>query len=159
MSTVADYQGRTADLLMLQGDYSGRGDRLLVQSLVGPAALGGAVVTGIQKLVQRVLLALLTRAGTMRYRPAAGTTFLSDAQAGIWRTAADVELSFNSCRLDLVRQVRAEERDDDPADERLDGVDLLDASFTAGDAVVRALVTSDAGSSYVFVAPVPVVVR
>lgn len=158
MSTVADYQGRTVDLLAFQGDFTRRGDRELLQALVGPDD-GGSVVTGIQKLAQRVLIILLTRVGSMTYLPLLGTTFMSDAQQGSWRTTADIELSFNSSKLDLLRQLRAEELDTDPLDERIDTVVMLSAAFNAGDATAQIMVLSAAGSELVFIAPIPVTVR
>lgn len=158
MSTVADYQGRTVDLLAFQADFAARGDRVLAQALVGPAD-GGSIVTGIEKLAQRLLLVLLTKRGSLRYAPTLGTALLADAQSGRWRTAADVALSFNSAKLALVRQLRAQERNDDPGDERIDRVELLGTTFTAGDAVLRLLLLSDAGTAYTFVTPIPVTVR
>lgn len=158
MTSVADYAGRTTDMLAFQGAFPSGGDRLLAQSLVGDRD-GGSVVTGVEKLAQRVLLILLTKAGSMAYRPDDGTTFMRDADAGAWRTAADVELSFHAAKLDLVRQIRAVALDSDPADEVIDSIEFLGAALTDGAATLQLRVVSAAGVSVTFIAPISLVVR
>jgi hypothetical protein len=161
MSTIADYAGRTADLLAFQapaGGYTPGADQRLGQSLVGPGD-GGAVVTGVEKLFQRVLLTLLTRAGTVPFQPAVGTAFLDDAQSGQWRTEADVELSFYAAKLDLVRQVQGLETAADPADERLVTVDLDGVTLAGTHVTLNLTLVTAAGAGRTFIAPVPVVTR
>ncbi len=160
MATVADYRDRRADVLAFRGVFPqlrGRG-QLLAQELVRPGD-GGAIVAGIEKLAQKVLLILLTKTGSRQYAPAEGTAFMRDAQRGAWRTPADVSDSFYAARLDVSRQCRASEAADDPADERWAALDL-DGVTLAGDKVtLRLSLTSAAGSTYSFLAPVTVPIR
>ena len=59
MSTVADYVGRTVDVVAYQGSGLG-GERQLTQSLGREEDGKGQINTGIVKLGQRFLLELLT---------------------------------------------------------------------------------------------------
>ena len=65
LSTVADYRNRQADILAFRGIFPqlrGR-DQLLAQEFVRPGD-GGALITGIEKMAQSVLLILLTKIGS-----------------------------------------------------------------------------------------------
>lgn len=155
--SVADYVGRTADMLAFRAllpPLRGR-DQLLAQELVRPGD-GGLLVTGIEKLAQRVLLILLTKAGSRWYAPEEGTAFIADAQRGRWRTSADVEASFYAARLDVSRQVQAGETGDDPADERWGSLTLLGVVLAADRVSLRLRLVSAAGTEYKFITPLPV---
>ena len=52
--TLAQYEGRTVDFLAFE-DMKASGDTQLTQALVLPGQ-AGALITGIEKLVQRFLL-------------------------------------------------------------------------------------------------------
>lgn len=157
MTTVADYQYRTADMLAFRGVFPGvRGrDQLLAQQLVRPGD-SGLLIAGIEKLAQRVLTALLTRAGTKKYKPTDGTSFMTDAVRGYWRTPADVETSFYAARLDLSRQITADQLDTDPPDECWGSVELNGVIVAPGKVTIRVTLVSAAGSEYVFLAPISV---
>jgi hypothetical protein len=159
-ATVADYRTRLSDVLAFRGIFPqvrGRG-QLLAQELVRPGD-GGMLVAGIEKLVQKVLLVLLTKIGSRRYAPAEGTTFMLDAERGRWRTTADVSESFYAARLDVSRQCRASEAATDPADERWGSLDL-DGVTLAGDKVtLRLSLVSAAGTAYSFLTPIPVPIK
>ena len=154
MTTIRDYAGRTVDLAMYAGPP--------VTGVGGPVdptlAAGGAglVVTGRQKFLQRVALILLTPRGSKRYDPGFGTTFLTDALPGGWRTPADVRTSYATARLDLVRQLRAAERATDPPDERVDEVVLAGVGVSAGEVTVTFTLSTLAGPDVPFVLPIPV---
>lgn len=157
MATVADYVGRRADLLAFRGLFPNRvgGSQLLVQQMVRPGD-GGAVIAGVEKFAQKVLLILLTPLGSRKYAAAEGTAFMLDARRGGWRTPADVEASFYSARLDVARQCQASEDDTDPDDERWGGLELDGVTLAPGKVTLRATATTRAGSAYVFLAPLTV---
>lgn len=148
---LTGYAGRTVALAAAAGP-----DRL--SGLAGPTGRGLAVA-GPQKLADRVAVTLFTPAGSQRARPGRGTTFLSDAWAGLWQTPGDVRQSFAAARLDLLAQLRAEESADDPADERLGDVALASASLAGGAATVGLEVSPLAGPPVRFLVPVPVTPR
>lgn len=156
--SVADYAGRTVDLLAFQGDFPSAGEQRVAMTLVPPGT-GGLLTTGVQKLAQRFLIILLTRKGTVPYDPAFGTTFMTQAEKGLWRTPADVRRSFYSTRLDFMRQLRAAEREADPDDERVDQVNLIGIELGADRVGLRIHLITRAGPGYRFIAPLPVAVR
>ncbi len=159
-STAADYRDRRADLLAFRGIFpsqTGR-EQLLAQQFVRPGD-GGVLIAGIQKLAQKVLLILLTEIGSRVYAPTEGTAFMIDARRGFWRTPADVEQSFYSARLDVLRQCQASEDATDPDDERWSDL-VLDGVTLAGDKVtIRMTLTSRAGRSYTFLTPISVPIK
>lgn len=157
MTTAADYQYRTADMLAFRGIFPGvRGrDQLLSQELVKPGD-SGLLIAGIEKLAQKVLTGLLNRAGSKLYKKTDGTGFMTDAVRGSWRTPADVETSFYAARLDLSRQITADELDTDPLDEKWGGIELDGVIVAPGKVTIRITLTSAAGSEYVFLAPISV---
>jgi len=155
VSTVADFVGRTADLLAFQGSFPHVREQLVQMTLVRSGE-GGFLCTGVQKLAQRLLLVLLTKKGSMRYLPAFGTAFMIRAERGIWRTQSDVMMAFTAAKLDLVRQMREQESDDDPPDERLAMVNLIGIGLNADSVSLRISVTTQAGTNYQFIAPVRV---
>lgn len=159
-STVVDYATRRADVLAFRGIFPqlrGR-DQILSQELVRPGD-GGELIAGIEKLAQRVLVILLTKIGSRKYRPAEGTTFMIDAQSGRWRTPSDVSESFYAARLDVSRQVRAEETDADPADEKWGSLDLDGVTLSGDKVAIRLSIVSAAGGTYKFLTPIPVPIK
>lgn len=159
MATVKDYVGRKSDMLAFQGFAPMRGrDQLLVQELVR-AHDGGSLTTGIQKLVQRVLLILLTPMGSRKYRPLEGTMFMVDSRIGLWRTVADVQQSFYAAKLQVARQCQAVELTTDPADERYGTITLDGVTLTGDKVAIRVTVTSLAGNNFTFITPIQVPIR
>lgn len=160
MSTVADYRDRRADMLAFRGIFPqlrGR-NQILAQELVRPGD-GGALIAGIEKLVQKILLVLLTRMGSRKYSPTEGTTFMIDAAAGRWRTAPDVENSFYTARLDVSRQCRDSEAADDPLDERWGSLELIGLTLVTDKVTIRLRVVSAAGTEYTFMTPITVPIK
>lgn len=158
MSSVSDYRERTADLAAFQGVFRRGAEELLVQELV-TGSNGGALVAGVQKLAQKVLLVLLTEKGSKPYRLDDGTDFVTAARRGRWRTVADVEQSFYAARVDVRRQVQASETDADPDDERYGSMELLGVTLATGKASIRVELRSRAGDTYTFLTPITVPLR
>lgn len=159
-STVVDYRNRLSDVLAFRGIFPqlrGRG-QLLAQELVRPGD-GGMLIAGIEKLAQKTLLVLLTKLGSRKYAPLEGTRFMADAQAGRWRTAADVSESFYAARLDVSRQCRASEAATDPADERWGTLELDGVTLVGDKVTLRISLTSAAGTAYSFLTPITVPIK
>ena len=160
MSTVADYRNRRADVLAFRPLFPhlvGR-DQILAQELVRPGD-GGALIAGIEKLTQKVLLILLTKVGSRKYANTEGTTFMLEAERGYWRTPADVSQAFYSARLDTSRQCQETESADDPLDERWGSLELDGVTLSGDHVSLRLSLTSAAGTSYSFLTPITVPVR
>lgn len=150
---TAPYAGRTVDLVAFYGYDAGDG-RELTQALALDGG-AGAVVTGVQKLVQRFLAELFTVKGSQLYAPARGCAFLSDARRGAWRTAADVSRSFYASLVDVKKSLQAAESGSEPADEAYGSAELLGVDLSQDRVVLRVAVTSAAGTSRVVYSPLP----
>lgn len=155
VATLADYLGRTTDLLAFAGAQEGSEQRLEMQ-LVLPSQ-GGALIAGIQKLVQRFLLELLTEKGSMRYLPSRGSTFLIDLHSSRWRTPADVTASFSAALVDVRRNLIGEESEADPPDERFLSASLLSVGLAQDQVRLSIQVVSRAETSRTVLYPLPVV--
>jgi len=149
--TISEYIGRTSDLLLYDGQQA-RGDTLLTPALVQPGA-SGALVTGIMKLVQRFLLELLTKKGTLPYLENRGCQFISDAQSGFWRTPQDVKSSFSLSMLDVRVNLIEEEGETDPSDERFAEAELGTVTVSGDRVSLQIVLTSQAGTDYTIVYP------
>lgn len=152
--TVQQYQGRTTDYLAFD-DAKAKGDALLTQTLV-KFGQSGAVVTGIQKLVQRFLLELLTETGSLDYQPDRGCLFISQARAGLIRTSASLFSAFANAEVDIRNNLRNEDTFSDPDDERYQRATLVTASLSGDTAFLTIRVLSVAGDSREIIYPLRV---
>jgi hypothetical protein len=153
--SIRQYRGRTVDHICFDDMMPGR-DTQLTQALVKPGQ-SGALVTGIQKLMQRFTTELLLEKGTLRYLPNRGTLFMIDARLGFWRTPADVNASFYGSLLDLETNLVGEELVTDPPDEKYGSAELLSVAIPAPDyANIRVLLNSVAGISREIIYPLRV---
>lgn len=157
MSAI-DYVGRTADLLVFHDTDDNKATEL-VQAVVPPDRYSGYLTTGIQKLVQKFLLALLTIQGSKQYKPLDGCQFMADVRRGRWRTAADVRQSFYSSLVDIKRQLQLDETDETPEDEQYESATLDNVQLSWPTAKLTITITSVAGTSRTFISPLGVVVR
>lgn len=158
--SVADYLGRTADVFAFRGIFpaaAGR-DQVLAQELARPGD-GGQLVTGIEKLAQKVIMVLLTKLGSKVHRPTDGTLFMVEAGRGQWRTPADVIQAFYAARLMIRRQIVASEQATDPADERWGDLAIVRVTLNTDTAALTLYLTSAAGTSYKFIAPITVPIK
>jgi hypothetical protein len=149
--SVADYAGRTYDVLAFRG-AAARGEVRLDQSLFGTDA--GTICTGIQKLAQRFVLELLTERGSLPYSPTRGTTFMTRLQQGWLRTEADVFVAFSFALNDLELNLMAEEAVTDPDDERFASASLDRVFIEPGVVVLHVTVWSRAGLARKVILPV-----
>ncbi len=150
--TIAQYGGRTVDFLAFDG-MKVKGDTQLIQALVLPGQ-SGALITGIAKLVQRVLLELLTERGSLIYAPTRGTLFLTKIRAGMIGTSQALFAAFNAAELELRNTLKTEEdKLVDPADERYSQANLLSASLFGDVATLAIKVQSMAEDSRTVIYP------
>ncbi len=140
MSTIADYIGRTVDVVMFQGSKP-YGAAQLEQAL-SLAGEGGRAATGVIKLGQWFLLSLLTEKGSCKHFPSRGSTFLLELRLGYIRTAPDLLAAFSRALLDVTRDLRASEQLDGPYDEKFEKAEILGVTLADGYAVASVRVTS-----------------
>jgi hypothetical protein len=156
VSTVVDYVGRTSDVAAFDG-IQPVGEVLLIAQLAAPEH-SGKIVTGIQKLVQRFLLELLTEQDSMPYLPERGCLFLYEARAGYWQTQLDVQGAFARALSQIRRNLQNDETDADPDDERFGAAQLQAVSLEAGSASLSVALSSLAGSARPVILPITVTV-
>lgn len=155
MTTIADYAGRTVDVFAFDG-VRRDGETLLAQELFNEEQ-SGLVCTGIQKLAQRFILELLTDAGSMQGKPAAGTGLLIAYRQGIVRSEMDAAQEWAFAVNDALAHIRAEELPTDPEDEKISGVRLTNVAFSPGISVAyTAVLTSAAGTDRKVILPLPI---
>jgi hypothetical protein len=94
---------------------------------------GGAIVTGANKLVQRVLIELLTEQGSQLYSNR-GTVFLTRLRTNVY-SELDVLIAFSSVRTALRANLQSEELTTDPPEERY--LDSYIDRITIGSGVVQ----------------------
>lgn len=151
-ASVQDYAGRTVDYLAFD-DAKASGDTLLTQALV-QAGQSGALITGIEKLVQRFLVELLTEKGTLEYQPNRGSFFMTSLRHGIVRTSADLFSEFSAAELDVRENLLLEEDfSTDPKDERYAGAVLTSATLFGDTATLHIQVSSVAGETRTVIYP------
>lgn len=153
--TVAQYAGRTVDFLAFDGARP-FGDTQLTPALVQPGQ-SGALITGIEKLVQRFLLELLTEKGSLHYDLNRGTFFITQIRAGVLRTSQDLFAAFGAAELELRTSLRLEEdTDNDPPEERYRSATLLSASLFGDTATLSIQVLSAAETERTIIYPLRV---
>lgn len=151
------YVGRLVDMAAFRGMFPSAREQLLAQELVTTQD-GGALLAGIEKLGQNVLMLLFLEKGSKKYDPEAGCQFMIDAQQGFWRTPADVTQSFNLSRTDIRRQIQLKETPDDPPDEIYESLTLDGVTLSGDKVTIRATLVSQAGSNYKFLTPITVAI-
>jgi hypothetical protein len=154
MSDISDYIGRTIDVLAYDGAKL-LGRTLLTQALANENE-GGKVTTGIQKLSQRVLIELMTEKGSMQFLPERGTEFLLEARQGYLNSQLDVFMSVARASVDVINNLRGEESESDPDDERIDAIETVAVTYSPGEASVTLKITSLAGDARPIILPVSV---
>jgi hypothetical protein len=119
--------------------------------------VAGEVCTGIQKLAQRFLIKLMTKKGSRTYKLAEGTNFMLKMQQGRIRTETDMYAAFQLAELAAGRQLRAEETDADPDDERYSKAEMRALTVSPGYANITVELRSLAAKA-TFIVPIPIVV-
>lgn len=149
---VRSYAGRTVDYLAFDGMIPSP-ESQLSQTLAQPGQ-SGAMITGIEKLVQRFLIELLTEQGSLHYQPSRGTFFMTALRAGTIRTSQDLFSSFSSAEVDIRDNLKMEETlSADPEDERYAGSELLSASLLGDTASLLFSISSVAGETRIVTYP------
>ena len=154
MSTVANYVGRTVDLLAFHEPVANK--EVLIEQILVPDGERGSVIAGIAKLAQRWLIEFLTIRGSIPALPTRGSRFIDDIRRGIIRTSLDAEQSFHLSAKQVATTLKLEEEAGIPADEAYSEIELVSAIATGDTIVVNAILTSEAGSQHELLLPIDV---
>lgn len=151
---ISDYANRKYDYLALRGVKPRDSVRLGLELFNSEDS--GQIAVGVQKLAQRWLLEFLTDTGSMIGLPTRGTSFMQNIRAGRARNSSDLQILFDLASFAASSNLRDEEDDSWPADERFDSVALLNIGFTPGYVNLRVLITSVAGASRSIILPISI---
>lgn len=151
---IQEYIGRTIDLQAYQG-VSSSGDVKLNEVLALPGE-GGAIVTGIQKVVGRFIVELLKERGSVTFRPDDGTGFLTEARLGRFQTQAEVLGAFARGVTEARRAIQAQELATDPGDERFVNAIPTNVIVSPGSAIITFELITQAGADRTFIFPLKV---
>jgi len=153
---TTDYTGRSKDISIA----SGVDPRIASPQKVTPSF--GAVSSycaGVQKLVQRFMIALTTVKGSQPEFPDFGTDLLKKISTSSLTTIGDLTHAFNFASASVVASFRAaQERAEDPGpeDEQLDTALLTDVEVTSSFNVsYKVSLYTKAGNTYDFLLPIP----
>lgn len=153
--SLDQYVNRTVDVCAYQGGLVGH--TLLRQQLL-ESAHGGTLCTGVQKLVQKFLLLLLTERGSITHFPLRGTTFLAQVRQGSLRTTLDISAAFSEAADDIRQQLLGEQLETDPDDERLDSAELVSVEVSGTSARITARLHTVSGATTAFIVPINAVI-
>ncbi len=151
-------------------DYSGRAKDINISPTIDPSKTTVQKVTpgfgavssycaGVQKLIQRFMIALVTVRGSQPAYPAFGTDLLKRISVSSLTTVADLKHAFNFASAKVVSDFRAYQAETPglPDDEQLDTALLLDVTVSANYEVsYRVALYTKAGSTYDFLLPIPI---
>jgi len=149
MSTAADYQNRTFDLLAFTG-WQSRGTNLLTQQIIPPDS--GEICAGITKLAQRWVLKFLTPLGSMPFLPQQGCNFVNQITG--FTSEFDVTSAFQFAAVMIAQQMLAEEPATLVPDEQYASVSLLGITLQPGQLSLSINIVSQAGDSREVLLPI-----
>ena len=150
MPDITQYAGRLNDVAILHGVKSS-GVQLLSMNLSG-----SEICTGVQKIVQNVVVLLLTEKGTDPYDAARGTDFMISVRQGLVVNSTEVKVSFSRAAEDIIQQLEASETEDTPDDERLTGLELLSFSFDGSTLLMTIKLTTAAADLRPVILPISI---
>lgn len=154
---LADYANRKYDYLALR-NVQPLGEAQLQLELFNEKD-SGQIAVGAQKLAQRWLLEFLTDRGSMPALPDRGTNFIRNIAGGNARNASDLRVIFDLASFDASVNLRAEEDNTWPQDERFSAASLINVNFTPGYANLQVEIVSEAGSSRSIILPISILPR
>lgn len=152
---TTNYTGRTMDISIMQKPDATLIDAQNVAILIGST---GRFCSGIQKLVQRYMILLMTAVGSQEDFPDDGTDFLPKLQNGIGvvdRLAATQ--TFELASYAVVNQLKEYQSKlfDQPQDEKIVSATLQNITMHGGRVSLDIRITTEAGNSAVFLIPLP----
>lgn len=148
METTTNYSNKPIDILAFQGVQS-IGMASLAPDLF---AKGGSVCTGIQKLIQEWVILMMTPKGSIRFYPQRGTDFYNDIMQSF--NENDAYCSFLISNAETIDQLKEEETDNTPEDEKIKSVELNSLSIKEDCLSLSVTITSEAGTSSTLVLPI-----
>ena len=153
--TSTDYTGRKKDISIFQSpDATATGP----QDVTAAFGVQAKFCSGVQKLIQRYAILLLSDQGSQFNYPTFGTNFMSTIKAGISPVDKLAAMQiFSSASYDAVLALRNYQaaRPEIPPDERIVRADLSSISLYASFAAFNVTIYTEAGTAVKFLVPLP----
>jgi len=154
-SITPDYTGRKKDISILQYPDAQSNKAQTMSVVFGKNT---RFCAGVQKLIQKYAIILLTNITSQENYPEFGTSFLYRLQAGI--SPVDTLLAAQIFRLAsyITVNILKEHQVIDqtiPADERIASASLLSVTLNAGTASFDVSITTETGTDVSFLIPLP----
>ena len=154
-SITSDYTGRKKDISILQYPTAQVSEAQTVSIAFGKNT---RFCAGVQKLIQKYTVILLTNIGSQESYPDFGTSFLYRLKAGI--SSVDNLLASQIFRLAsyITVNILKEHQTADqtiPADERIASASLIAVSMYGGTAAFEISITTETGTDVSFLIPLP----
>lgn len=140
-----------ADVSILHGPRGGL-QRISLFAVDGSSE----AATGPDKAAQRFTLEFLTPLGSMPFSPNRGSTFPIAAASGVIRVDLDVRQEFSLALGGVLRNLAADERPGDSADERVADVSLTRAVVSPDGLILEVAITTAAGVATMVALPIVV---
>ena len=157
VTVTTDYTGRTLDLESFKTIQNPIG---VVQLSIGITNRPAKMVSGLQKLAQRVMSFLLTELNTVIFDTNFGSTFLTDAFRANGQNLGMLSAMGTFAAAYVEQSIKEDDASgyypDIPDDEKLDTLFLTNLTVTPDYTTARFefTLTTAAGSDYEFVIPV-----
>lgn len=150
--SLQDYATRKYDYLAFRNVDTKKAAQLGMELFTPESS--GEICAGIQKLAQRWVLEFLTETGSILAEPERGCDFMTIVRQGRMRNVLNVRTAFSAADLDIRRNLRNEEYEGMPADERFNSAELLNTAILAGFMRLDVKINSVAGTSRKIIVPV-----
>lgn len=152
---ISDYTGRKKDISILQYPNVAAIDGAEVLPTFGKTS---RFCAGVQKLVQRYMILMLTNINSQDYYPTFATDFLYPLQAGIGPTdniaARQIFTLANYAAVNIIKNYQID-NPDIPLDEQLDFTTLRNISLYGSFISFDVKLTTLAGDAVDFLVPLP----
>jgi len=149
-NTTTDYTGRTIDI-NIAGSKDGRSLSPMTMSFGNTSSY----MTGVQKLVQRYTISLLTKLGSQTDTPGFGTNFITSLQGNL--TASDIEHILVFANAKVISEFRKYQESTDglPLDEQINTVTIDSLTYELGVLNLKLSISTLAGNTIDYILPIP----
>ncbi len=147
---TTDLTGRLVDVLISQGlDFIDGGEVTMA------FCDSERVVAGPQKLIQKWIIAFLTKVGTVQANDGYGTNFMRNLEQGRIQSDADVRAEFSDASASVAETLFAADIDNPNDDEKLGTAELQDFDITIDKLSMNIRITSQGGPTAEIILPIP----
>lgn len=150
---TSNYSGRNKDITITPYINSLLSERQRVALTFGKVS---SYCAGIQKLIQRYIITLLTVSGSQPHDPLFGTNFLSKVKRSNLTTLNDLTHIFNFANFDVISTFKEYQsaHPNLPADEQLDTAVIDSIDSTQDSVTFKIKIYTMAGETVDFVVPI-----